>query len=83
MRNDLATLPWAGNQLHIVENYLEALGVMAALKCGVAIDTLKRPLANAQINEPPFVSSDVQQDGTKRDSAASKAYRSKPLRKSM
>jgi hypothetical protein len=83
MRNDLATLPWARNQLHIVENYLEALGVMAALKCGVAIDTLKRPLANARINEPQFVSSHVKEDATKQDLATSRAYRSKPLRKSM
>lgn len=83
MKNDLATLPWARNQLHIVQNYLEALGVMAALKSGVAIDTLKRPLANARINETPFASSGVQQDGTKRDSTTSMAYRSKPLRKSM
>lgn len=69
MRNDLTTLPWARNQLHIVENYLEALGVMAALKSGVAIDTLKRPLANARTSENPFASSDVLRDATKRGSA--------------
>lgn len=51
MQNDLTSLPWARNQLHIVSNYLEALGVMAALKSGVALDTLKRPLANAQTSE--------------------------------
>jgi hypothetical protein len=56
MKNDLTTLPWARNQLHMVENYLEALGVMAALKSGVAIDTLKRPLANARTIENPSVS---------------------------
>jgi hypothetical protein len=83
MRNDLATLPWARNQLHLVENYLEALGVMAALKSGVAVDTLKRPLANAHINEAPFVSADVRKNPPKRDAATSKAYRSKPLRKSL
>ena len=51
MENDLTALPWARNQLHMVGNYLEALGVMAALKNGIAIDTLRRPLANAQIND--------------------------------
>jgi len=51
MKNDLATLPWATNQLHIVDNYLEALGVMSALKSGIAIDTLKRPLENARCGE--------------------------------
>ena len=30
-----------------MDNYFEALGVMAALKSGVAVDTLKRPLALA------------------------------------
>ena len=70
MKNDLATLPWARNQLHIVENYLEALGVMAALKSGVAIDTLKRPLANVRNIEDAFVSSDMGRDAMKRDSAA-------------
>jgi hypothetical protein len=70
MRNDLTTLPWATNQLHVVENYLEALGVMAALRSGVAIDTLKRPLANARTSENPSVSSDVGRDPTERKSAA-------------
>jgi hypothetical protein len=51
MRNDLSALPWATHQLHVVENYLEALGVMAALKSGIAIDTLRRPLVNAQASE--------------------------------
>jgi hypothetical protein len=70
MKNDLTSLPWARNQLHIVENYLEALGVMAALKSGVAIDTLKRPLANARTSENPSVSSDVGRGPTERTSAA-------------
>lgn len=64
MKNDLTSLPWARNQLYIVENYLEALGVMAALKSGVAIDTVQRPLANARIGETPFVAYDVQRDAT-------------------
>ncbi len=72
MKNDLTALPWARNQLHIVENYLEALGLMAALKSGVAIDTLKRPLANARTSENPSVSSDVVRDPTERNSAAAR-----------
>ena len=35
MRNDLRALPWAPGQLHLVENYLEAVGVMTALKAGI------------------------------------------------
>ena len=45
MRNDLAALPWAPDQLYIVENYWEAMGVMAAMKAGIAPESTRRPLA--------------------------------------
>ncbi len=44
MNNDLQALPWATGQLHIVENYFEAVGVMSAIKSGVAVDTIRRPI---------------------------------------
>ena len=44
MRNDLRALPSAPGKLFIVENYLEAAGVMAALKSGVAVDAVRRPI---------------------------------------
>ena len=44
MKNDLRALPWAPGQLHLVENYWEAAGVIAALKTGVAPAALRRPL---------------------------------------
>jgi hypothetical protein len=44
MRNDLRALPWASGQLHIVENYWEAAGVMSALKQGVDPASVRRPL---------------------------------------
>lgn len=46
MRNDLCELPWAEGQLHLVDNYLEAAGVMAALRGGIDPATLRRPLAD-------------------------------------
>ncbi len=49
MQNDLAALPWAPGQLHMVENYWEAVGVMTALKAGIAPDSLRRPLASARV----------------------------------
>ncbi len=49
MQNDLKTLPWAKGQLYMAENYLEAAGIMTALKNGMPISALKRPLKNAQI----------------------------------
>ncbi len=49
MRNDLRALPWAPGQLHVVENYWEACGVMTALKAGIAPDSLRRPLAATRV----------------------------------
>ena len=49
MQNDLRALPWAPGQLHVVENYWEACGVMMALKSGIAPDALRRPLAATQL----------------------------------
>jgi hypothetical protein len=43
MSNDLTELPWTAGQLHIVENYWEAAGVMAAVR---------RPLTGAEITGP-------------------------------
>jgi len=49
MRNDLSRLPGDNNQLIYVDTYLEAAGVLAALKYGVAVDTVRRPFVNADI----------------------------------
>jgi hypothetical protein len=49
MQNDLTLLPWAPGQLIKVDSYLEALGVMAALKAGVALDTVRASISNAEI----------------------------------
>lgn len=45
MRNDLRALPFATGKLHIVENYLEAAGVMTAMRAGVSVSAVRRPLA--------------------------------------
>jgi hypothetical protein len=44
MTNDLRLLPWKPGQLHIVENYWEAAGVVAALKAGIDPASVRRPL---------------------------------------
>lgn len=44
MANDLTALPWAPGQLHVVDNYWEAAGVMSALKEGVDPQSVRRPL---------------------------------------
>ena len=45
MSNDLTKLPWARWQLHTVENYWEAAGVMAALKAGIDPKAVRRPIS--------------------------------------
>lgn len=49
MRNDLSQLPWRSGQFHVVENYLEAAGLMTALKAGIAPSSVRRPLAPAEV----------------------------------
>ena len=60
MSNDLTELPWSHNQLHIVNNYLEAVGVMTALKSGVPTESVKRPLASAKVTTRKFSDSRAQ-----------------------
>lgn len=49
MKNDLALLPWASDQLHFVENYWEAAGVLAALREGMSPASVRRPIGNVPI----------------------------------
>ena len=49
MKNDLACLPWSPGQFHLVENYWEAAGVMAALKAGIDPKAVRRPLAQTAV----------------------------------
>jgi hypothetical protein len=44
MKNDLSRLPWAPGQLIRARSYPEAAGMLAALKAGVPIDTVTRPI---------------------------------------
>ena len=44
MKNDLIELPWKPGQFIQVENYLEALGVMTAIKEGLSVESLRRPM---------------------------------------
>jgi len=44
MKNDLSAFPFDHGKLFVVDNYLEAAGVMLALKAGIALDTVRRPL---------------------------------------
>ncbi len=49
MRNDLEALPFQRGKLFVVENYLEAAGVMMAFKTGVSTESVRRPLADTLV----------------------------------
>ena len=44
MQNNLKDLPFKKDKLFIVDNYLEAVGVMNALKAGVSPEAVRRPI---------------------------------------
>ena len=44
MKNELNALPFRKGFYHEVENYMEAVGVMSAIKAGVSPDTVRRPI---------------------------------------
>jgi len=51
MRNDLSQLPWHRGQYMQVDNYLEAVGVMNALKAGVTLESVRRPIAATKVRK--------------------------------
>ena len=51
MKNKLEDLPFELGKLFVVDNYLEAVGVMSALKAGVSVDAVRRPLALTNVYE--------------------------------
>jgi len=51
MQNKLEELPFVRGKLFMVDNYLEAVGVMNAIKAGVAPETVRRPLAYTTVRE--------------------------------
>lgn len=49
MKNNLNELPFSPGKLFMVENYLEAVGVIQALRAGVALDTVRRPIEYTKV----------------------------------
>jgi len=54
MRNDLSALPWQPGKFFKVRTYLEAVGVMVALREGLSMGSLKRPVAGIPVEERNF-----------------------------
>jgi hypothetical protein len=54
MRNDLATLPWRPGKFFKVRTYLEAAGLMVALREGLPIESLRRPIKSVPVERRTF-----------------------------
>lgn len=50
MNNVLEDLDWAEGQLIVVDNYLEAVGVLSAMKSGIDYRSVRRPIKTVQVN---------------------------------
>lgn len=61
MENDLTTLPWRTGQLHMVENYWEAAGVLCAIRGGIAPESVRRPLAQTRVTTRELDETDSEQ----------------------
>ena len=57
MTNKLENLPFAPGKLIFVDNYLEAAGVMTALRTGVSLESVRRPLAHTRVTRGQETSS--------------------------
>lgn len=65
MQNKLEELPFAPGKFFVVDNYLEAVGVMNALRVGVTLESVRRPLAHTSVreaNEDPKFSTTERKD---------------------
>ena len=51
MQNKLEELPFEEGKLFIVENYLEAVGMMPAVKSGVSAGAVRRPLGQTKVTQ--------------------------------
>ncbi len=51
MKNNLTDLPWARDQLHIVENYWESVGIINALKAGIDPKSVRRPITRTEVEK--------------------------------
>ena len=63
MKNDLSELPWAQGRLHIVDNYWEAAGVLAALRAGIEPTAARRPLQPLTLERTRATPTDVDTNG--------------------
>jgi hypothetical protein len=70
MKNNLENLPFPPGKRFIVENYLEAVGVMTALKSGVSVSAVRRPLRETRVTSESVERASTQTSGKSRAASA-------------
>jgi hypothetical protein len=63
MQNSLEEYPFKQGKLFIVDNYLEAVGVMKAIKSGISVDAVRRPIAYTNLINDTSVENQYDQAG--------------------
>ena len=51
MQNKLEDMPFVSGKLFVVDNYLEAAGLIDALRAGIAPESVRRPLSYTKVHE--------------------------------
>jgi len=59
MKNELDKLPFGPGKLFIAANYPEAVGIMTAIKAGVALSSVRRPLEETKVSQEQVKQSSV------------------------
>jgi hypothetical protein len=49
MKNNLKELPFKNGKFFVAENYLEAVGIMNAIKAGVSVESVLRPISKTSV----------------------------------
>ena len=50
MKNNLEELPFPPGKFFIADNYPEAVGIMTALRAGVTLSSVRRPLSETKVS---------------------------------
>lgn len=62
MENRLEELPFGSDNLIQVDNYIEAAGVVSALRSGISLDSLRRPMERTRV-EPALIAQTAEEFG--------------------
>jgi len=72
MQNILEDYSFKPEKLFVVDNYLEAVGVMNAIKSVISVDSVRRPLANTKVVNDNSINNDYNHSNENEDVSVEK-----------